>query len=395
MKQLRRNATARDMNVLSCLMYVGFGMHLIARSIILPSIKAEFDITYTQTSVIVCASMLGYMAMTGLSSLVSRKIGLKNALTGYIGGLALVSVLISLCNSPIQLALLFLCSGGCYGGLDCGLVSMVTLCNPDMHARALTRALAFYSMGSVLSAVFSGWIVDRGVNWRMPFLMIGLYCMLVTLLSMRLLFWEKGTEQRKNKGQLGRLLQNPLFIYFCALTAVYAGTENVTNNWLTSFLTAVEPDMGLFRSACVTALYYMANVLGRPVLARLMGRFDNLRLSAATGLSAAFIIFCVSFLQSAAAMMCCIVLFGVLIAGIYPVLLATSGRVGGEESVFSVTFVTISLCNMGLNYLVGVVADATGMTGAFCMNAMLLACVAIGILAGKRELDRKDGERPL
>lgn len=389
MRKLTQKTAAQSMNVLIWLMYIGFGMHIMARSIILPSIKAEFGITYTQTSVIVCASMLGYMAMTGLSSVVSRKIGTKNALTVYIGGLALLSVLISLSDSPAQLTVLFLCSGGCYGGLDCGLVSMVTFCNPDTHARALTRALAFYSLGSVISAVLSGWIVERGINWRMPFLMIGVYCAAVVLLSLRLTFRDPQTEEKKYASQLSQLLRNPLFLYFCVLTAVYAGTENVTNNWLTSFLTAAEPDIGLFYSACVTALYYMANAMGRPLFAHLMKRFNNLKIAIVASLAAASVIFMASFIQSVAPMVVCIVLFGILIAGIYPVLLTTAGRAGGEENVFSVTFVAISLSNMGLNYLVGVVADVAGMAGSFRMNAMLLAGVAGGTLIGMQLLNRK------
>lgn len=374
MRKWVRTTDPANINAISATVLFGFGMHCILRGIVLPAIKADLGITFMQSGALLVSSTAGYMVVAMLTSKISEKAGHCTSLSIYACGLMCTALLIALSSNVLALTVFFFITGGCYGGVECVVTALVKQYNPSNSAIILNWVFSFYCLGCIVVALLGGWFVYAGIGWRAAFLVVAVICAIGFVFSLFLRDTAGTEDTAVDLAQLKKLLKNPPFLLSCFIVMLLSGAETSTNNWLTTFLTA-GVEINILESSILAAIYFASVYVGRKFFIRLMKHRDASAISAIACLASAILITMVSFVADRRLMLVGIVAFGIAVSPLYPSLIALTGSLASEPLMYSFMFVCISLGNMGVNYLMGAVADILGVKTTFLINAAIFFVV--------------------
>lgn len=389
----RLEADARTVGTMASLILFSFGTHCILRGIVLPAIKEDFGLTYTEMSAVVSISSVGYLLMAMFSTKLSERMGQKNVLSLLAAVISATALLIAASSSYWQLAVLFLLAGCSYGGIECVVTAIVRRYHPLDADRSVNNVYGFYSVGSLFIAIAGGWMMQRGIGWRAAYLFVAAAAAGAFAYSLRIRDSSAGAAPRVELSELGPLLRDRVFLVMSLSTALLSGAEAASINWMNTFLAETVEDMNIFQSSCTTALFFACIYLGRLVISRLMNRFRSVTLTIACCFATGVIVMLVSFVSTPLLMLAGIALFGFFVSCLYPLLVSITNGLSPGNLTYPFSFTVISVMNFSVNYLMGVVADAYDLPSTFRFCAVLYLAVAAAVLLCRRSVLEREAVR--
>lgn len=370
MKFSQITATPQKISLISSLVIFGFAMHCVARSIVLPSMKADFNLTFTQSGILFGSSSLAYFFMSSMSAKMSEWLGQRVSLSLYIGLLTLCSFGMALTGSVFLLYFLFILAGACYGGIDTVTTSIVSRYHGDRANIALTRVFSIYCLGGMISALISGYFIYYGVGWRVAYLAIATTCLLVFFVTLNIRDNGTAASPKIELAQLGKLFHNKPFVLSCIATAITSGAETSTINWMTAFFTN-GASLNILHSAFYTAMFFLTIFVGRTVMIGFLKRYNAKIIVLLASLISGTLVLMVSFVLSPNTMLFLIVAYALAESCIYPLMLSMTIQYSSENLMYSFIFAMISVSNFVIMGSTGYIADLIGTPGAFRFNAVL------------------------
>lgn len=390
-KPVRRTANEKVIAAMASLILFSFGMHCILRGIVLPAVRADFGLSYTEMSGVVSVSSVGYLLMALFSAKLCERIGQKNALSLFSAVLSITACLIAASGTYLHLVVLFLFAGCAYGGIECTVTAITKRYHPLDSDRAVNHVFGFYSAGSFSIALMGGWLLYRGIGWRTAYLLAAAAAALAFFSSLRVVDAAAEAAPQVDLSDAKTLLSDRTFIVMCVSTALLSGASAASINWMNLFLTDTVTDMTIWESSCATAFFFAWLYIGRSVISRLLARFCGVTLAIVCSLITGAVVLLVSLVDTPALMLCGIALFGFFSACLYPLLISITNGLAPGSLIYSVTFTAISVMNFLVSYLMGVVADAYNLPGSFRFCALLYLTAAGAVFLCRKEVLRRAG----
>ena len=147
------------------LAYLAMGIYLTLIGSALPSIKAEYHISYQVGGWMMSAQQIGYLAMGIGVSLAARRLGAKCTYL-FFGALAFVGLAIMMVSgNPALLIFAMLLTGICKGS-TANIGNQITSMVSNNDSSLLNLAQAFFAVGACAAPLI---MMVCGTSWRMAF----------------------------------------------------------------------------------------------------------------------------------------------------------------------------------------------------------------------------------
>jgi fucose permease len=347
------------------LQYFGFFIIGVVLSLIgplIPLIRADLHLSYGAAGVLFPAQLIGSVSVLVFSSLLIHVFEKRKLLAA--GSLVFAAGLLA-CGLASNLALLIV--GNIFIGAGVGAfeIGMNTLClesHPEGKGRALNRLHFFFGTGAVIGPLVALAIEKLGagvpMSWRWAF---GLLALMPAAVFVILLFTRLPVAPHAETKARFAVYKRPLLWFTALAICLYCGVEWGVGGWFPSYWKATEL-AALIPPAVVTSLFWLTFSIGRfttQFIADRLGFRRFLTIAMAATLAAVVLWF---FIPAPAFAFVLVLCLGLIIAGLYPTLVAlasqkfpaSSGQVASFLSVFGVVGSAI------FPAAVGFWADASG-----------------------------------
>ena len=374
------------------LLLIGFGIHCTLKGMMLPYIKEEFMISYSQSGLLVTSSTVGFALSAVLSGKLSEKLGPVRLLTIHAALMALASLMILFAPSVAWIIAAFFLSGISYCGAESMSTSVIkSYSYPGREDKTVSSVFSFYMVGGMLASLLCYLILRTGAPWRVSYALAGAICMIAALAI-------RTIPERPIAGagnvlglQLKELFGNRVFLCLCIASAIFSGVETSTHNWIATVIRDGTP----FEAAdtyILLALFYLSITIGRVICTQILTRARTKDVVSTALFLSMVLLLALSYVGRPALVWVLTAAFGLCTSALYPMLISlTSGQADGG-AVYSATFFAISIGNITTNALLGFIADAYSVNATFRFDGALLGVALVFVLLS--ELKKKKQIRP-
>ncbi|MCA1900545.1 MAG: MFS transporter [Chloroflexi bacterium] len=336
----------------------------------LPAMLAELNFDYGAGGNILFGEYLGFLIATLLTGILADRFGLKSVilLAGLFLGIGVSGYSLSV-SAFLLFASMFIVGMG-LGALELGPNAIIASLRRERKGLYLNLMAVLHGLGSLLAPLFAGWLLSRGVSWRVVYRWD---LALVFLFFVIFLFLRFPKAEETSQIDFRRLRQaafkGDLPWYYAAI-CFYVAAEIGMGQWLAAFLQDV-------RSADVTAssralsLFFAAIMAGRFIGGFFVKRAGYLRsiLFAAIGG-----IFCLAAGLSLPEVSFLLPLTGFFFSIIFPTVTAAVSDLHTENAntVLGVLFTFAGLGGLLGPWLIGLGSDLLGLQAGFSLNVLFV-----------------------
>jgi len=392
-------------------LFACLGLGRFALGMLLPSMAASLDLSYSQMGLISTANFLGYLVAVLASGYAVRHLGSRRLIVTALTVVGLSMGLIGLAGGFVSVLGLYLVTGLGSGAANIPMMGLVT----SWFAKPRRgRAAGFIVSGSGFAILLSGWmipVVNRlsgKEGWRLSWMVLALIVLLVALVCMLALrnrpeemglrpvgagverAGEGGAPEMPRGPMLRRTLYHLGGIYF-----LFGFTYVIYATFVVTFLVQEhgysESVAGTFWSAVG-----LLSLLSGPVFGSLSDRWGRRR-----GLILVFAIQTTAYLLAASGrggpfLYMSICLYGVVAWSIPSIMAALAGDHAGPERVAEVFGIITFIFGIGQisgPALAGYIADRTGsFTSSFALAAsMTTLAIVLTVLLRYPAAERSAG----
>ncbi len=263
------------------LAFILMGLHDGLLGVLLPSIRADYQVDKATVSLIFLASTFGYLTSAFASGLLVARIGIRNLLLLGVGvfvvGVSLLSLHVPFSILPVCLY----CTGFGLGIIDAGLNSYFV--NFPRSTFLLNLLHALYGAGALLGPLVASGMLALNFFWTTCYLV--LIAVGVVVLAGITLVFRPGTVPLPPKTSGDAIEKNMLsstlrlrIVWLCAAFLLfYVGAEVSMGTWSYSFLTEERHQEPLLSGWAVSG-FWLGLTLGRLILGHIGERIGNKRL---------------------------------------------------------------------------------------------------------------------
>ena len=372
-----------------------FGASTAVTAITLPSVRAEFGLSYSEGGLLTLVRSLTLAVVVTASGLLAVRWGKKPLLTAGVFVLAVAVVAVYSVGSFPALLLAFVLFGTGLGAIEALVSPLVAELDPPRAAPNLNALHALFPVGLVAAALAGGEALAAKADWRLSFLALYPPALLLGIMFLRARF-PKHTPEKRPAGGAGGLARDPVFWLLGMAMALSAGTEGCLTTWTANLIEdsfGASARTGAWGLAAFAAPMFAGRLLASSatrrirlerliVLASLAGVGGVLGLIVASGIDAGW----VSFAASCGFLAVC----GLAVAPFWPTMLALAEqRIPRSPTtlVFAV-MATFGIAGYGLApWIVGLLADRWGLRAGFA--AMIPAFAAVIVLTAVADRRRR------
>lgn len=362
----------------ACMGMLLFGVSMISLGSCLPEIAAKLQLSQLQGGGLASTLPLGILAGSVLFGLPADRFGFKGLLLGCcvlvmagLQGIAFGSKL-----WEVQLSVFLIGAGG--GALNGATNALVADTSTGNKGANLSLLGVFFGLGALgmpvllalLTRHFSREYIIAGIGWAI---------MPIVLYIALLVFPQPKQKQGFPLRQGLKLIKNTALLMLSLLLFVQSGLEGLLSNWTTSYL-QFALDISTEKALWALTVYMAALTAMRLLLGALLRRFSSFAIllgGCLLGLAGCLL------LWQTAAFLPAMLAFGLLgmgFSGVFPIVL---GKIGERWASLSGTAFSIALTlalfgNIGINYLIGVVAHYYDLS---IFPLLLLLCMLLFVLA--------------
>lgn len=383
------------------LAYFAFGMITNVLGVIIPEAIKQYQLSNFEGGLLAFCFFVAYGLFSIPTGLLLDRLGAKPLLIVGVGLMAFGCLFVVWANSyALLLAMTF--------AIGVGVTMVQTAGNPliqhldrmENYHRNLTLTIGFCGIGAFLGPFLLAIIRGTGRSWQSLYVVFALICfVLLVLLAISSFAGTRAASGSKFRAdQIGKLLSNPLVIFYCLGIFFYVGAEVGTASWIVKFFQNVHGLTGEVANlqsssfiakvlptlpALVVALFWGLQGTGRLLSGAVLNKFGSRKILRIYSFLALALLLLADFgSQSMSA-------FGFAACGFFTSVLFTlvfSGTINSfseNQGTISGLLCTAILGGALIPPIVGWVGDHSGMKMAMLVPALCFAYVFGLSLFGK------------
>ncbi|MDI3531415.1 MAG: hypothetical protein PWP60_1264 [Candidatus Atribacteria bacterium] len=365
--------------VLAGVSFLFLAISMIMHGAVLPVWLQEFKLSATLGGRLFFMYYLSYVILTFLSGWSAQFFGggwvLFVCYLFLIAGFAMLGVAASFLY--LALGMLLLGAGG--GLLEAPLTTVISRFFPGDEGYALNLSQVFFGVGASAGPFLTGFLLSRGVSWRLLYILLLVVAMFLATLIFRSrdLFGVSVSQREKISREFLSRWKGFLGILALAML-LYVGAEIGSSSWMSTYLVR-ELQGTVFWGGAAIAVFWAMITMGRFLFAFLSRFLDySLLLRIGSGIN----IISLLFLLFTSRVELALVAFGGLglgCSGIWPLIIAhLTSRI--EENHFACVGFVVGFGGLGaliFPYLFGFLGDHLGLRSIFffvlVLSGLLLA----------------------
>jgi fucose permease len=352
---------------------------------LMPSLRSEFEISYTVASLHLSAFAAGSVLVGLIGERVARRFGRPAVFWGGAAGYTFGAAL--LVASPVVVATIgaTLLMGVFGGFLLLTIQANLSELHGEQRAIAIAESNVAASSCAVLAAIAVGGFEQFGVGWRGA-LLVAIAAAVILTLRYRDVSFPRGLPVAAGRHGEARRLPGA---FWAAAAVLFLGVaaEWCVGYWGADFLDR-EGGLGTATAAVAMSAYFVAMAIGRLAGSRLARRYDDRTLLIGTFAVAAAGFLVLWLAPHPAVRLGGLFVTGLGIAGVYPFTVTVGMAVAPAAVDLATARLVFSgaLAILMAPFVLGVLADGAGIASAFGVTLpLLLVAFAVATRLRARE----------
>jgi MFS family permease len=349
----------------------------------LPAIVADLGISYAQAGLFFTLLSLGSFFGTSLGASASDRLPRKVLFAACAVSLAVGLSVLGLVRGYILAALvIFLLS---LAGSPVGAIgqSIMLGMHPDRRERNLSLMSSFGAIGSFVAPILVSINYSVRLPWRWPFLETAAFALVLFIAVLVLPIPKAGPPRQRVKARA--ILANRQVLAAAVMIFFSIAIDLGFVYWLAEYF-AAELAVDLRLSSSVVGIYLAGIIAGRLLIPLALKKLQpDTHLLASLSLAlAAILLFILVPSTVAKAALCA--LYGLGVGPVFPLLMARGSREFPEQSgaVTGVLYGSMSLGGVVFPFLVGAIAQGTGIARSYYFCAAVAAGLLVAAAIGRR-----------
>lgn len=360
---------------------------------VLPEMLSSLNLSYSRGSNILLLSYLGFMFATLIAGNLADRIGNRAVMSMAGAVLALGVAGTAYASSVYMLYFTFFVLGFGLGTIEISANGIIVDTYPVKTGFYLNILAFFHGAGSMLAPLYAGKMIADGAQWNSVYRLIIL--LPVTLaISFFVARFTKGRVKKatlretdaKKSGFL-RLFSKEL-ILFSIMIAAYVAAEIGIASWIVEFLQK-EKEFSVVKSSLFLSLYFGFITAGRLLGSTFVDRIGHIKILRIVSLAS--ILFLISGIFSHNSLAIILPLTGFFFSIIFPTITAAASERFKENrgSVLGILFFFAGLGGMAGPWLVGSVAEFSGIKWGLAVNGLFCLIMAVTLFLIKKQKNLK------
>jgi fucose permease len=377
-QQIGSRGTARMQIALCFLAFILIGANDGTLGVVLPSLRAHYQINNATVSFIFLASSTGYLLASFNNGLLVEKLGNRRFLLLGTAIFVLCAGTYSLMPPFPVLLIAALLLGSAVAVLDAGLNSYIA--SLPNNTTLLNYLHAFYGSGAWLGPVVASGLLALHWGWNTVYITWGCLA-LVVLLGFATIFREAPITQQVEAQREGNILLMTLrlrVVWIAALFLLfYTGSEVSTGSWTYSFLTEAQHNMPLIAGWMVSG-FWLGLTLGRIVLGHMAQRLGHVRLIQGSLVGVVIGILITWLLPTPVTDALGLFLIGFSLGPIFPTVIAMMSTLVSARILPGAIGFLVSFANIGaalFSWMAGNLAQQVGLWSLWPLQVVLVICM--------------------
>lgn len=375
---------------LCSLMMILIAMNLTIISPLLLEIADTFSLNVASIGILFTANFTGFVVFVTIGGLLADRYGKKTMLNISVSGFVLSILAFALAPGFGLLCVAAAFVGG-FGGVLEGIASaLVHDINPENPSYYVNLTQIFFGIGAIVGPVGSGMLVSLGVSWRMCYIIIAAAGFLLAAVVIPARVRISGSHSAAALQGLKEMavLSVPLFkkksfLLLCLSMLLYSGSEVAGWGWMSTILEK-NFNFTIQKSGFAVTVFWIAMTAGRILCGELTKRFrPEWIISVLAGLSTVATSIS-AFAQSEPVMWVMIAAMGLTYSSLFPLIISYGGirfKAWSSGLMFSLFLASCGIGGMIVPYMMGLAGEATGMSNAMLVPALLLMTICAIFLA--------------
>lgn len=354
--------------------YFAMGLYLILIGSALPSIKADYGISYRIGGLMMSAQQIGYLVTGVCVSMIAQRLSVKAVYLGF-GILAFVGLaLMMVTGNPCVLLFAMLLTGICKGS-TCNFGNQLVSTMSGSNASLLNLAQAFFAVGACAAPLVA---MVCGTSWRLAFAITIAVGIVMFLHGMRVEIRPEDSVSNEDSGTVDfGFFRTKIFWLCAALIMSYLAIEGSVMGWLVTYFV----DSGVAKESTAQLLataLWGALLVGRFASAWLSTRFRPHHMIAVMSLGVAVCFTGLMMSHTLVPMTVSAIGLGLFMAGMYGTALGGSENLMEKYPMCMGMFIAIPGIGAALTQsAIGTIADHIGIRGGMCFLYVLVAVLLV------------------
>lgn len=354
--------------------YFSMGLYLILIGSALPSIKADYGISYRIGGLMMSAQQIGYLVTGVCVSMIAQRLSVKAVYLGF-GILAFVGLaLMMVTGNPFVLLFAMLLTGICKGS-TCNFGNQLVSTMSGSNASLLNLAQAFFAVGACAAPLVA---MVCGTSWRLAFAITIAVGIVMFLHGMRVEIRPEDSVSNEDSETVDfGFFRTKIFWLCAALIMSYLAIEGSVMGWLVTYFV----DSGVAKESTAQLLataLWGALLVGRFASAWLSTRFRPHHMIAVMSLGVAVCFTGLMMSHTLVPMTVSAIGLGLFMAGMYGTALGGSENLMEKYPMCMGMFIAIPGIGAALTQsAIGTIADHIGIRGGMCFLYVLVAVLLV------------------
>lgn len=370
--------------------YFAMGLYLILIGSALPSIKAEYGISYGVGGMMMSAQQVGYLVIGIFTSLLARRFPVKAVYLG-LGILAFIGLaLMMVSGNPFVLLFAMLLTGVCKGS-TCNFGNQMVSTLSGSNASLLNLAQAFFAVGACAAPLVA---MVCGASWRSAFAITIAVGAVMFVHGLRVTIGPDAYVRESAAGSVDfGFFRTKIFWLCTVLLLCYLAIEGSVMGWLVTYFVDSGAASEAAAQLLATALWG-ALLIGRFACAWLSTRFQPHHMIAVMALGVAVCFTGLMVSRTIVPMAVSTMGLGLFMAGMYGTTLGGSENLMERYPMCMGMFIAVPGIGAAVTQsAIGAIADRIGIHGGmsflYVLVAALLAAAALFFVYHQRKQPKK------
>ena len=330
-----------------------------------PGIRSSLDLTLLQAGTLTALLQLGFTTAVIVGGPISDII--KKSMILMLGCLLMGASLILFGFSDwFWLSLIGITFIGMGGGMiESSSNPLLIQLFPGRESMVMNLHHFFFAMGSLGGPLIIGAALSKSIPWQWGYMGFGFFVLIVFLF----IFFQRASAPPKRGGfdmrPIGRLMTDKIFLSLFLITFFNSGTQNGICFWMVTFLKETK-DLSIAMAGASLSLFFVCVAVGRLFSSGLITRFHETKYLVFL-FSFLFVSLFFSILAPGKWAILFFALCGLAHSGIYPSLLAMTGKIYQEAPGAAMGILTTrgGLGSIFLPWLMSFVSQLTNLQFGF------------------------------
>lgn len=334
-------------------------------------IGKEYALNETGIGILASVQLIAGLIAPLVFGPLADRLGKKKLLTAFFAAETISAAGLALCRGYQIFAAGIFLMGLCVSTVQYLSIAALADLFPVSGSKKIGLITGFYSLGAVVAPLICGYYLERGVSWRMLFIILCVSALIETLAAFLLDFSprESAFQTGSRQAAVGKWAL-PGILLLCAVMFVYVGFENGFAFFINPYLTDV---LKAGHAYIALSLFWLAMIPAR-ILCGCFSRWNRQILIAATAGTAVLSLMIGLSENGAAAIALCLPL-GFFCGAVYPSVLTRSLDFAGGKTATATGMITAAtgLGGAAVTALTGAASQQFGIKQAFIYLAGFVA----------------------